>query len=433
MFRCNLCFDFVAFFLRQLLHHIGKKHRHEPNFHVLCGIDGCTKTYKNFISYRNHMIRKHEVTRTEQNDTTDEDSGILDNCDSGSQSSTLDEWCQEMYDLDTGGDFDLNQETEQTRKANALCLLSFKERGRVPQTVVDSFVESSTQIARNSINMLKSGLISRLNTAGIQFSAVPGLRQLFGESNLSMDPFSGINRESLQYGYYKEHFHLVEPRKIILGVYHTKARRGCKLKTIQKSDEAFYIPLIESLQQLLNDESILEEVENPHQRNDDLLCDFCDGDMFQEHPLFGTDPYALQVIVYFDELEVCNPLGSRATKHKIGAFYYTLGNIQPQNRSHMNAIQLLGLVHNKHIKKYGIEPILEAFLTDLDLLEMDEGYDFCIRGELRTFRGSVAFCSGDNLGSQLLGGYKQGSQSYRKCRECMRNSEELEAHNKRQL
>ncbi|XP_044173356.1 uncharacterized protein LOC122957349 [Acropora millepora] len=59
---------------------------------------------------------------------------------------------------------------------------------------------------------------------------------------------------------------------------------------------------------------------------------------------------------------------------------------------------------------------------------MDEGYDFCIRGELRTFRGSVAFCSGDNLGSQLLGGYKQGSQSYRKCRECMGNSEELEAH-----
>ena len=77
------------------------------------------------------MIRKHEVTRTEQNDTTDEDSGILDNCDSGSQSSTLDEWRQEMYDLDTGGDFDLNQEAEQTRKANALCLLSFKERGRV--------------------------------------------------------------------------------------------------------------------------------------------------------------------------------------------------------------------------------------------------------------------------------------------------------------
>ena len=155
------------------------------------------------------MIRKHEVTRTEQNDTTNEDSGILDNCDSGSQSSTLDEWRQEMYDLDTGGDFDLNQETEQTRKANALCLLSFKERGRVPQTVVDSFVESSTQIARNSINMLKSGLISRLNTAGIQFSAVPGLRELFGESKLPMDPFSGINRESLQYGYYKEHFHLV--------------------------------------------------------------------------------------------------------------------------------------------------------------------------------------------------------------------------------
>ena len=65
----------------------------------------------------------------------------------------------------------------------------------------------------------------------------------------------------------------------------------------------------------------------------------------------------------------------------IGAFYYTLGNIQPQNRSHMNAIQLLGLVHNKHIKKYGIEPILEAFLTDLDLLERVTLHDFFLLGQ----------------------------------------------------
>jgi hypothetical protein len=50
------------------------------------------------------------------------------------------------------------------------------------------------------------------------------------------------------------------------------------------------------------------------------MRDYCDSDGFKEHPLFSQDPYALQLIIYFDEFEVCNPLGSRATKHKIGMY-----------------------------------------------------------------------------------------------------------------
>jgi len=45
-----------------------------------------------------------------------------------------------------------------------------------------------------------------------------------------------------------------------MGQYHKKVRRGNKLKDIRKTDDAYYIPLLESLEQLLNDDSILEEV-----------------------------------------------------------------------------------------------------------------------------------------------------------------------------
>ena len=60
------------------------------------------------------------------------------------------------------------------------------------------------------------------------------------------------------------------------------------------------------------------QVEHPHTRDDGLLGDFCDTDYFRSHPLFGVDPFALQLLLYFDELEVCNPLGTRANKHKLG-------------------------------------------------------------------------------------------------------------------
>ena len=40
---------------------IGRVHRHEPNFHVLLGVEGCAKTFRNFLSFKNHLIRKHSI------------------------------------------------------------------------------------------------------------------------------------------------------------------------------------------------------------------------------------------------------------------------------------------------------------------------------------------------------------------------------------
>ena len=50
--------------------------------------------------------------------------------------------------------------------------------------------------------------------------------------------------------------------------------------------------------------------------------DFCDGSYFSEHPLFSVESTALQIMLYFDEMEVCNPIGSRAKKHKLGKHIY---------------------------------------------------------------------------------------------------------------
>lgn len=55
-----------------------------------------------------------------------------------------------------------------------------------------------------------------------------------------------------------------------------------------------------------------------HQRQDHLLSDYCDGTYYKSHPLFSADHTALQLIVYYDDVETCNPLGSRAKTHKLG-------------------------------------------------------------------------------------------------------------------
>ena len=59
-------------------------------------------------------------------------------------------------------------------------------------------------------------------------------------------------------------------------------------------------------------------MENSHQSTDGKMRDFCDGEYYKEHPLFSIDKTALQLFLYYDDFEICNPLGSRVKKQKIG-------------------------------------------------------------------------------------------------------------------
>ena len=53
----------------------------------------------------------------------------------------------------------------------------------------------------------------------------------------------------------------------------------------------------------------------------------------------------------------------------LGAFYFTLGNILPRNRSLLHSIQLLAIAKTSIIQLYGIDVILETFMTSIKILE----------------------------------------------------------------
>jgi len=64
-----------------------------------------------------------------------------------------------------------------------------------------------------------------------------------------------------------------------------------------------------------------------HQRDDDIAEDFCDSLHAKCHPLFGRNKTALQLLLFYDDLEVCNPIGSSRKKHKIGVTYTAACNM----------------------------------------------------------------------------------------------------------
>ena len=61
-----------------------------------------------------------------------------------------------------------------------------------------------------------------------------------------------------------------------------------------------------------------EELSSCHTSCDGVMRDICDGEFVRNHPIFSQHSHALQFLLYYDDIEVCNPLGAKAGKHKLG-------------------------------------------------------------------------------------------------------------------
>ena len=74
-----------------------------------------------------------------------------------------------------------------------------------------------------------------------------------------------------------------------------------------------------TMEALLSNPSVKEEVCCSHHSTDGVLRDYCDPNFIKAHPVFTTHPDALQFILFYDDIEVANPLGAKAGLHKLGA------------------------------------------------------------------------------------------------------------------
>jgi len=128
------------------------------------------------------------------------------------------------------------------------------------------------------------------------------------------------------------------------------------------------------LQQILSSETILiktanlkERYRSPESDKQVYSCPF-DGAFYKNNTLLSND-CAISLILYIDDFEICNLLGTSRRKHKICALYWTLGNLSPSCQSSLSSIHLAALIKSDDVKFYGYEAVLEPLISDLITLE----------------------------------------------------------------
>lgn len=209
-------------------------------------------------------------------------------------------------------------------------------------------------------------------------------------------PFRGLRTLEQQIEALKDNCGYIEPVEIPLGrrVDDPLDRETGMYIPKLTMETCQYVPIIDTLKLVLSSREVREAIMCEEKSTDGVLASFLDGQHAKIHPFFTRYKQALRIQLYYDELEIVNPLGSKTGVHKLGAFYYSLQNLPPHVNSELSSIHVLLLCCDADVKKYGFQKILEPVLHDLAQLESDEGiliqgqdYEFILRASIAAFCG----------------------------------------------
>lgn len=88
------------------------------------------------------------------------------------------------------------------------------------------------------------------------------------------------------------------------------------------------------------------------------------GSVWRQMCISDGSDIILPLIVYYDDFEIGNPLGSHAGVHKLGGIYVSLPALPPHLFSLLSNIFLLGVCHSADKTQFGNKAIFDPIIED---------------------------------------------------------------------
>jgi hypothetical protein len=326
---------------------------------------------------------------------------------------------------DADSDIDYSEDLpEVVEKKLASVLLKLENIFHVPSIAVDDLVEELHYLLSTvSVPITSSRLSDFFKNKDIEVDGVVvnELADLLCKSNPLVNALGKGGALSTAYKrkeYLKKVFNVVEPVEFVLD---------------QKNCRSFqYIPLLRSLQQILDSTEVLNRVIDTHrtqssntdQPENQQYRSIRDGVYFKENLFLSSDDLKLCLTLYIDDLELCNPLGTSRKKHKLCSVYWILNNLAPGSHSALNSIYLAVLCKSDDVKAYGYGTFLEPLLHDLVTLK-EHGVFIPKLGAF--VKGTAHSVIADNLGAHGLAGFIESFSGQYICRFCTAQKVEIQS------
>ena len=147
--------------------------------------------------------------------------------------------------------------------------------------------------------------------------------------------------------------------------------------------------------------------------HDGIMRDFHDGEFSRGH-VFFSNSRNIALLLYTDDCEIVNPLGSKAGMHKIGVIYCTILNLPRKFRSSLCNCFLVALYNASDVKTYGFDSILQPLVENIQELERER-----IHISTDAIEGIV------KVGIAQVTGFVESFVSHHFCRKCKMHIDQM--------
>jgi len=389
-FSCNVCSYKVkvrTLFYKHLYQHIRDGIPLNCPFYKSCQIE---KSFSRYETLRTHFVRRHSQDSVQE--TLLENNKDIRPIDTASIQNSNEEIVAEQLSC--------NNENLENICLKLLTSLYLK-------------LESKHFLSNKSLQTIIDGLldINLINTNFIMLKANEQNITITEEFLNTNNIFNMLhNKENgklrtkfFRHKYYKTFFYYVNP--------------VCHF--LSTSSKFFYIPINETLKALFQNKNFSDNFfKSQMEANDGIYQDIISGYCCRKNEFLINNKNAIKLILYQDSFEICNPLGASRKKHKVLGVYMTIANLPPWLRTSVDHIQLIALIYDKDIKKYGFNNAFKVIVEDLKILETDG-----IIVKNMVIKGTVIAFVGDNLGSHQTGGFNENFNTAGYfCRYCYANN-----------
>ncbi|XP_036138783.1 uncharacterized protein LOC118644388 isoform X2 [Monomorium pharaonis] len=401
-------------------------HRGIGNTGFKCGQDGCWRNFKYFYTLRRHIRQCHKYRC---NDDLESEFIVNNNQDwLPNPDNNEDEFFGDNAAMEEVTHMENYEDVYENLNFDLYTLIirviaRLQSKGSITGSILSDVLDEFEEVILNLAKFFKNKVLKYFQAR----NATEDLEVVELLSNFDFEnPFDDLHTLKGQIKALKINCGYIEPIEIPLGyrmenLLHSETGTYTPkivLETYQ------YVPIIDTLKLVLSNTEIKEAILSEQSSTDDVLASFVDGDHFKNHPLFQMHRHALRIQLYYDELEIVNPLGSKTGIHKLGVFYYTIQNIPAYINSDLGSIHVLLLCSDADTKKYGFDKILSVFLNDLEKLESDDGVKIMLDNEEFNLHATItAFC-GDTLAVHEVFNML-GPKSNKFCRMCLYSREDL--------
>ena len=412
---CFFCNENL-FTVELLQSHINLKHKEHVYFEIQCKHVNCFKKFQNVYSLIRHIKNTHTTAVATNNaapsansfETLDVDKTLVG---SGSNLNVI--------DLEN-----ISNNTED------LSIENFKEI--VFKSALGFVVKlyANRSLSRKMVHVIINDMMDMYVANSLNFmkKKFEKLDDLIKMMNIMNEGFNIFKSEHKTLKLLQELNLLIMPKSITIKSYLAPGtRKGKRVRIIRRSDLSI-INLNSVLKNILElpgmFNALIENIKN--KSNDESVVSFFTSTFWKSVILKYPGRILIPIAIYFDDLEINNPLGSRKGKTKIGATYLNIIGLPDEIVSTLENIILVQLNRYKDHQTLGNKKIFSHIIDQLKDLELN-GILVKINGVEKRVYFILAYVMGDNLGLNTVTGFSKSFNAAHCCRICFVEKAQLKS------